>query len=103
MVSFFAHTKELTEIQRRVREDALPRFAQVPGFRGLAVVHSDGDRSEILVMSLWEEELEDSENISEAIREEIERISGTAPARKVYDVDMVTLPGKNFGEFVDLV
>jgi heme-degrading monooxygenase HmoA len=103
MVSFFAEAAALPEIRRRIREEALPRFAQVPGFRGIAVVHSEGDRSEILAMSLWDEELDISEDISEAIREEIEKMTGRAPSRKAYDVDIVTVPGKTPGEFLHLV
>lgn len=103
MVSFFADANALDEIRVRIRESAFPRFAEVSGFRGVLAMHSEGPRPEIVAMSFWDDDVEASEHISEQIREEIEAITGRAPSRKTYLVDMAMLPGDNPGEYTDLL
>jgi hypothetical protein len=102
MVSFFADASALDDIQRRIRETAFRKFAGVNGFRGVLAIHSDGPRPEIIAMSLWDDDLDASETISEEFREEIESITGRAPSRKTYLVDLAMLPGES-GDYTDLL
>jgi hypothetical protein len=103
MVSFFADANALDDIQQRIQETAFARFAGVSGFRGVLAIHSEGPRPEIIAMSFWDDDLEASEQISEEFREEIEGVTGRAPSRKTYVVDLARLPGNTPGDYTDLL
>jgi len=90
-VSFFAQSDQIPELKRRVTEEVLPRFSAIPAFLGFVIMQSDGQRSEIVAMSFWDEGLEVSEAISEEFRDEIERVTGTAPAQKEFTILTLTM------------
>jgi hypothetical protein len=85
-VSFFAEPGQVSEVERRINNDVLPRFSSVQGFLGFLALLSNGSRREIIAMSFWDGGLEGSEEISEIFRDEIERVTGAAPARKEFRV-----------------
>jgi len=85
-VLFFAEQDQMAEVERRINYDVLPRFSELPGFLGFLALLSDRTRPEIIAMSFWHGELENSEAISERFRDEIERVTGAAPAREEFKV-----------------
>ncbi len=91
-MTFFAQADQVPEVQRRVAEEVLPRFSEIPEFLGFVIMQSDGRRSEIVAMSFWDEGLEGSEAISEEFRDEIERATGAAPTQKEFTVLTMAMP-----------
>ncbi len=95
-VSFFVDEPLIPEVVRRIQEDVLPRFSQLPHFLGFVALQSElGPRPEIVAMSFWDEGLDDSEAISEDFRNEIEAVTGTTPARRAFDILRVMVRDTN--------
>jgi len=95
-VSFFVDEPLVPEVVRRIQEDVLPRFSEFPHFLGLVALQSEvGPRPEIVAMSFWDDGLEDSEAISDSFRSEIETVTGTAPARRAFDILRVMVRDTN--------
>lgn len=86
-VNFFIEPDALPEVLRAIDDDVLPRYRELPNFVGVIVLQSQrGTRVEVAGISLWEGELEDSEEIAAEFRREVHRVSGTGAARTVYEV-----------------
>ena len=86
-VSFFVEPDLLPGIMSAVADDVLPRFGQLPHFLGFVALQSEsGARREIVAMSFWDDELEGSEAVSQDFRDEIQRIAGTNPTRRAYEI-----------------
>jgi hypothetical protein len=101
-VSFFVDGDLVPEVVRRVQEDVLPRFSQLPHFLGFVALRSElGPRPEILVMSFWDDGLEESEAISENFRDEIAAVTGSSPARQAFDILRVVVRDVNGDVCVD--
>jgi len=95
-VSFFVEEPLIPEVVRRIQEDVLPRFSQLPHFLGFVALQSElSPRPEIVAMSFWDDGLEDSEAISDSFRSEIQNVTGTAPARRAFDVLRVMVRDTN--------
>jgi len=101
-VTFFAQSDQVPELQRRIAEEVLPRFSEIPEFLGFVIMQSDGHRSEIVAMSFWDEGLEGSEAISEEFRDEIERATGAAPTQKEFSILTMAMPAATDGPASDL-
>jgi hypothetical protein len=86
-VSFFVEDELVADVVRRVERDVLPRFSQLPHFLGFVALRSEsGPRPEVVTMSFWDDGLEASEAMSEDFRNEIEAVTGSAPARRAFDI-----------------
>ncbi len=86
-VSFFVDEDLVPEVVRRVQEDVLPRFSQLPHFLGFVALQSElGPRPEIVAMSFWDDGLDESESISEHFRNAIESVTGASPVRRAFDI-----------------
>ncbi len=83
----------MAEVERRINDDVLPRFSALPEFLGFLSLLSGNTRPEIIAMSFWHGGLESSEAISETFRDEIERVTGAAPARKEFKVITMVMKG----------
>lgn len=95
-VSFFVDELLIPEVVRRIQDDVLPRFSQLPHFLGFVALQSElGPRPEVVAMSFWDEGLDDSEAISEDFRNEIEAVTGTTPARRAFDILRVMVRDTN--------
>jgi len=101
-VSFFAESDQLPDVKCRIEKEVLPRFLAIPQFLGFVALQSEGSRPEIVAMSFWEDSLESSEAISEEFRDEIERVTGTTPARKQFNVAKMLVRGPNGKVFLNL-
>jgi len=60
-VIFFAEEVQIPEVKRRINDEVLPRFSEVPEFLGFVALQSEGSRPEIIAMSFWNDGLEGSE------------------------------------------
>jgi hypothetical protein len=101
-VIFFAEEDQIPDVKRRINDEVLPRFSEVPEFLGFVALQSEGSRPEVIAMSFWNEGLEDSEAISEEFRDEIERVTGAALARKEFTIVKMMMRGSDGKICVDL-
>ncbi|MGO9343570.1 MAG: hypothetical protein ACLP6E_13795 [Acidimicrobiales bacterium] len=86
-VAFFADLNQVPEVIRRIDDEVVPHFSAIPGFVGFAALQSEGSRPEIVAMSFWNEQgVELSEPIAARFRDEVERVTGAAPAAKEFTV-----------------
>ena len=86
-VNFFIEPEALPEVLRSIDEDVLPRYRALPHFVGVVVLQSQrGTRVEVAGISLWDGDLEDSEEIAAEFRREVHRVAGTGAARTEYEV-----------------
>jgi len=93
-VNFYVDPESLPEVLRAMDEDVIPRFREVPHFVGVVVLQSQrGSRIEIAGISLWDGDLEDSEEIAAEFRREVHRLAGTGAARTAYEVIRLELRG----------
>ena len=95
-VNFFIDPESLPEVLRVIDEDVMPRFRELPHFVGVVVLQSRrGSRVEIAGISLWDGDLEDSEEIAAEFRREVHRVAGTGAARTAYEVIRLELRDSN--------
>src|SRR5580704_18807558 len=86
-VNFFIEPDALPEVLRAIDEDVLPRYREFSYFVGVVVLQSTrGSRIEVAGISLWDGELEDSEESAAEFRREVQRVAGTGAARTEYEV-----------------
>jgi hypothetical protein len=86
-VNFFIEPEALPEVLRAIDEDVLPRYRALPHFVGVVVLQTErGSRVEVAGISLWDGDLEDSEEIAAEFRREVHRVAGTGAARESYEV-----------------
>jgi hypothetical protein len=101
-VIFFAEADQIADVKRRINEEVLPRFSDIPEFLGFVALQSEGSRPEVVAMSFWKEGLERSEAISEEFRDVIERVTGAALARKEFDIVKIMMRGPSGEVCLDL-
>jgi hypothetical protein len=101
-VIFFAAEDQIPDVRRLINEEVLPRFSEVPEFLGFVALQSEASRPEVIAMSFWNDGLEGSEAISEELRDEIERVTGAALARKEFTIITMTMRGSNGEICLDL-
>ena len=93
-LSFYAEPAIAAQTMQTIADDIIPRYLEAPHFLGYVVLQSDpppghdrpGGRREITVMSFWEDGLEGSEPISKEFVGVVNRVAGTHPIRKSYDL-----------------
>jgi hypothetical protein len=86
-VNFFVDPDALLQVLRSIDEEVLPRFRELPSFVGVVVLQAQrGTRIEVAAISLWDGNLEDSEEISAEFRREVRRVAGTGASRTEYEV-----------------
>ncbi len=102
LVSFFAEPDQVPDLKCRIGEEVLPAFMALPQFLGFVALQSGGSRPEIVAMSFWDDGLEDSEAISEAFRDEVERVTGATPARKEFHTVKLMVRGPNGKVFLNV-
>jgi hypothetical protein len=85
-LSFFINREVLDEVMEIFDTDVLPRFLGLPHFLGLIVVDTEDVRHEVLGLSVWDGDLDDSEEIVSEFRRRLVDIAGTSPTSKAYEV-----------------
>lgn len=87
MVQFYVESDELPLVMSTISNEVIPRFEQLPHFLGLTILKSDTTpRSEIMATSYWDDGLEGSAEESQRFVDEIIRVTGHNPSRKVFDI-----------------
>jgi hypothetical protein len=95
-VSFFVEEDLVPSVMRTIEGEVLPRFSQMQHFLGFVALRSEqGPRPEIVALSFWDDGLKDSEAVSESFRAELQRVTGTASARKAFDILRVMIRDTN--------
>ena len=85
--TFYLDINELPLLMTAVGDQVIPRYEVLPHFLGLTVMKTDvGARAEVIIMSFWEEALEGSEQDASRFVDDIVRVAGTNPSRKVFDI-----------------
>jgi hypothetical protein len=86
-VSFFVEADDLPSVMHTMCDEVIPQFQELPNFLGLTIIKADLDgRSEVVSTSYWDDGLADSEHVSSHFISEIVRVTGSNPARKVFDI-----------------
>ncbi len=86
-VSFYVEADDLPLVMETVCGEVIPQFRELPNFLGLTIVKADlGGRSEVVSTSYWDDGLDDSEQVSSHFIDEIVRVTGRNPARKIFDI-----------------
>ncbi len=86
-VSFFVDAEHREVALEALAKDVLPKFLRQPNFRGylaLEAVHES--RGEIVVMSFWDDDLEDSEEASRSFIGTVFAAAGTNPSRRNFGI-----------------
>jgi hypothetical protein len=94
-VNFFAQSDRIPDVKRRISDEVLPRFSAIAEFLGFIILESEGSRPEIIAISFGDHGLGGSEAISEEFRDEMERVTGAALARKEFNIVRMMMRGSN--------
>ena len=93
-LSFYATPEAVDSALATIAGEVIPRFISRPHFIGYVVLQAQtgpghiesNTRREITVMSFWEDGLEGSESIVQEFIGEVNRVAGTNPTRKSFDL-----------------
>jgi hypothetical protein len=85
--NFYVNLNELPLLMTAIEDHVIPRYTVLPHFLGLTVIKADiGSRAEVVITSFWEDALEESEQDAIRFIDEIVRVTGRNPSRKVFDI-----------------
>ena len=93
-LAFYAEPAAVESTMATITNEVIPRFSDIPHFLGYVVLqsdptpgHRDSDvRRELTVMSFWSDGLADSDATAQQFISEVNRVAGTNPVRKTYDL-----------------
>ncbi len=85
-VSFFIDRDRLPEVEAAFDAEVLPRFVEMDHFVGLIVLDAPEMRGEVLGLSVWDGDLDGSEQVMAEFRRHVVDLEGTAPATRRYEV-----------------
>jgi hypothetical protein len=95
-VTFFVERQQIRDVVTTIESEILPAYSARPHFLGFLALQSElGSRPEVVVISLWNDDLKDSEELSETFRDEIQRVTGMMPARQAFDILRVMVRDTN--------
>ncbi len=84
---FYVQAEVVTSLTETVRNRVVPRYEEFPHFLGLTLLKVDlKERAEIVITSYWDDGLVDSEQMSAQFIDEIVKLTGSNPVRKVFDI-----------------
>jgi len=93
-LTFFAEPAAVESAMATITNEVIPQFSDIPHFLGYVVLQSDVSpghrdtdvRRELTVMSFWSDGLEDSDATAKRFISEVNRVAGTNPVRKTFDL-----------------
>jgi hypothetical protein len=109
-LTFFAQPAAVESAMATITNEVIPRFSGIPHFLGYVVLqsdvspgHRDSDvRRELTVMSFWSDGLEDSDATAKQFISEVNRVAGTNPVRKTFDLLMAMWRDEDGGELASV-
>ena len=95
-LTFFVDPAQVGEVISAIESDVLPRYSVLAHFLGFIALKSElGPRSEIVVITLWDGALEETEPLFEVFRDQVQRATGMMPAREAFDILRVMVRDAN--------
>lgn len=95
-VSFFIEREQIGTVVTAIETEVLPFYSSRPHFLGFLALEAElGPRPEVVVITLWDDGLTDSEALSDAFREQVQRVTGMMPARQAFDILRVMVRDTN--------
>jgi len=86
-LTFYIDPNLLDASMTRVVDEVLPRFLGLSHFRGYVALESDhGSRRKVIVLSFWNDHLEESEAASLAFVDAVFEVTGTNPTRQTFEL-----------------
>jgi len=85
-LTFYIEPDRLDEVLRVIDELIVPIYRELPGFVGLVVLESEGVRAQLVGLSIWDGDLDTSEEAIAGFREKIATVSGASVAAETFDV-----------------
>ena len=76
---FYIEPDRLAEVVRVLDEQIVPEYRELPNFVGLVVLHADHVRREVLCLSIWDGDLDASEDAIARFRRGMANVSGAPP------------------------
>ena len=109
-LSFYAGPEAVEHALATITDEVVPRFSALPHFLGYVVLRSDpppghhvsNERRELTVMSFWSDGLEGSESTAQEFISEVNRVAGTNPTRRSFDLLRATWRRQEGDRPVDL-
>jgi hypothetical protein len=78
--------ERLAEVLRVVDEKIVPEYRELPNFVGLVVLHAGHARKEVVGISIWDGDLDASEDAIDRFRRGMTNVSGAPAATDTFDV-----------------
>ena len=109
-VSFHAERSATASVMATIADEVIPKFSAIPHFLGYVVLESEtapghgalDERREMTVMSFWHTGLEGSEEVAQEFISEINRVAGTNPTRRSYNLMKAMWRGRDGDELMPL-
>ncbi|MGD0441092.1 MAG: hypothetical protein ABSB52_10755 [Acidimicrobiales bacterium] len=80
-LTFYIEPDHLEEVVRVLDEQIVPEYRELPNFVGLVVLQADHVRREVLCLSIWDRDMEASEEGIARFRRRITSVSGARQLR----------------------
>ena len=101
-VSFFAEPHQVPEVRRRIEEEVLPRFRELPGFLGFVALQSEGARSEFVALSFWADVSKPRRPSPRSFATRSSASPERRPARQEFTIVKLSVPGHTGNVGIDL-
>ena len=85
-LNFYIEPDRLAEVVRVLDEQIVPEYRELPNFVGLVVLQADHVRREVVCLSIWDRDMEASEEAIARFRKRITSVSGASAAMETFDV-----------------
>ncbi|MGO8724533.1 MAG: hypothetical protein ACLQRM_17645 [Acidimicrobiales bacterium] len=85
-LTFYIQPDRLAEVVKVLDEQIVPEYRDLPSFVGLVVLHTDHIRKEVVGLSIWDGDLDASEEATARFRNSVTNVLGASVATETFDV-----------------
>lgn len=85
-LSFYIDPSQLIDVMRVVDEEIVPAYRSMPHFVGLVILRSERTPRQVIGMSFWDGDLEESEELIEGFRQRLREVADTSLATEPHEV-----------------
>jgi hypothetical protein len=87
-VSFYIDSELMPTVLQVVDNELLPIYSSMPHFLGLVILESEvaGGRPEVVGLSVWDEEMDDSETVINGFLQRLYETTGVSASQRTYRV-----------------